>query len=303
MRELIFIAILFWSVSAAAGVSEWIPFQQQRGHIVVPVTLNGERSTALFDTGSSGNAISEHFLENHEGEYGTGKSIIVRGVYGERRVNLINNVSVGMFGTEFRLDELMPAGLGSADLLIGLPFFEQFIVQIDYPAGQMRLIDHESLELKSVANVKMKRERGTSHPLVEIDLNHEYSAWVLFDTGNSGGILMPRRVAERFDWLETYGTQQSLGVGVNAMVARNERLNLPSMTLGPYELEGVIVTVPADGQRSNIAAGVEHGSIAGLNKRQAEGILGYDVLRHFIVTIDFKNSYLHMEIPAPLETD
>ncbi len=297
MRILITL-LLMVSLNGWAGVSAWIPFDSSRGHIKIPITLNGIKATAILDTGASGNGISERFLAANVGHYGKGKSVVLRGVYGERRVNLVNNIQLGMFGSEFRLDQLMPMRAGGFDLLIGLPFFQNYIIQIDYPQSQLRLIDHDSLDLRDIANVRMTHERGSKHPLVQVNLNDEYKPWVLFDTGNSGGLLMPRSDVERRGWLERYGTQESRSVGVNAVVRKTERLNLPQMTIGPYTLENVIVTVPEAGINTNIAEGPSHGSRRDLHKKSSKGILGYDVLKHFIVTIDFRNKKLFVEIPA-----
>ena len=203
-----------------------------------------------------------------------------------------------MFGSNFRLDQLMPLGVRSVELLVGLPFFDNYIVQIDYPNKRLRLIDHKSLNLKKIANVRMKRERGTQHPLVQVNLNDEYKPWVVLDTGNSSGLLMPRKHAKRKGWLERFSSEDALGVGVNAMVSRNQRFNLPMLEIGPHVLENVIITVPAEGQKTLVGEGAAHGSRKGISKKTSKGILGYDVLRHFIVTIDFRRSLLHMELPA-----
>ncbi len=303
MRNILVVLMLLAGSPAIAGVSQWIEFDDRRGHITIPVTLNGQAAQAILDTGATGNAISEQFLAEHVGDYGKGKSIMVRGVYGERRVNLVNNIQVGMFGSNFRLDQLMPMRLGSIELLVGLPFFDNFIVQIDYPNKRLRLIDHESLSLRKVANVKMKRERGSQHPLVQVNLNDEYKPWVMLDTGNSSGLFLPRRDAERKGWLEKYSTQDSLGVGVNAIVNRNQRFNLPQLEIGPYSLENVIITVPAEGTKSTVGEGADHGSRKNISARSSKGILGYDVLRHFIVTIDFRHSLLHIELPPEAQPE
>ncbi len=294
----------FWLISFSslqAGVSQWIEFDDRRGHIMFPVTLNGVAARAILDSGASGNGISERFLAEHIGHYGKGKSIVLRGVYGERRVNLVNNIQVGMFGSEFRLDQLMPLGIGSMELLVGLPFFENYIIQIDYPNSRLRLIDHDSLDLRKVANVKMKRERGSQHPLVQVNLNDETKPWVILDTGNSSGLLMQRKEAQRKDWLERFGTQDVLGVGVNAQISRNERFNLPTLGFGPYTLENTIITVPKEGQKTLVGERAAHGSRQNLHKTTSKGILGYDVLKHFIVTIDFRRTLLHVELPAPTD--
>lgn len=75
MRYFFILLGIFSSLSASAGVSDWIPFQHQSGHITIPVTLNGERTTAILDTGASGNGISEAFLARHAGEYGLGRAM------------------------------------------------------------------------------------------------------------------------------------------------------------------------------------------------------------------------------------
>lgn len=295
MRYYLCVAMVLWSGVVPAGVSQWIPFEKERGHITIPVTLNGEATTAILDSGSAGNGISEQFLERHEGEYGTGGQVTLSGLGGTRRVNLVHDIQVGMFGAQFELDQLAPMRIRSFDLLVGLPFFQDFILQIDYPQSRLRLIDHESLDLRKVANVKMKRQRGAPHPIVEVNLNDEYKTWLMLDTGNSSGILMRRFDALRFGWLEEYGTEKARGIGANGVVVGTQRFNLPMLEIGPYTLENVIITVPAEGQKSFVDQGASHGSIRDINKKDSRGILGYDVLKHFVVTIDFKHSRLHIE--------
>ncbi len=295
MRYISVLVGLFWSVSASAGVSDWIPFEHESGHITIPITLNGERTTAILDTGASGNGISEAFLARHAGEYRVGRAINLRGVFGERRVRLVDDIQAEMFGYNFKIGQLMPMRVRGFDFLVGLPFFENYIVQIDYPNDRLRLIDHDSLKLRKVANVKMKRSRATAHPLIKVSLNDEYKMWVTLDTGNSAGLLIKRFDAERFNWLEKYGTDDSHGVGINAVIASVERFNLPYLEIGPFTLENVIVTVPAEGQKSNISSDAQHGRTREIKSFSSDGILGYDVLKHFIVTIDFKRSLLHLE--------
>lgn len=296
MRILATLLVLGLFQSAIAGVSPWIPFENTSGHITIPVTLNGEETRAILDTGANGNAISESFLERHEGEYKVGGSVLVSGITGTRRVNLVNNIQVEMFDSSFELDQLMPSRTRKFDLIVGLPFFEQYIVQIDYPLRQLRIIDQGTIDLKPFANVKMKRGDGTGQPLVRVNLNDEFEPWLLFDTGSSGGVFLQRLDAKRLGWLENYAIDDGLSIGVNAIVSRTDRFNLPEMTIGPYVLENIIVSVPGKGQKSNV--GVNDRSYAKRFKgNKSDGILGYDVLKHFIVTIDFDRNLLFMELP------
>ncbi|MDJ0759606.1 MAG: aspartyl protease family protein [Woeseiaceae bacterium] len=294
MPRLVLLVLLF-AFQAEAFVSDWIPFEQVRGHITIPVTLNGIRTTAILDSGSSGNGIAKAFLIQNEGSYGYGRAINMRGVYGVQRVRLVEGIDVGIFGARMTMGELMPMSLGQHGFLVGLPFFENYIVQIDYPNNRLRIASRESMNLKKVANVKMKISKASSHPLVKVNLNDEYKTWLTLDTGNSGGIFLKRFDAERFDWLERFGYEDTLGKGVTGKVNEMDTFNLPTLELGPFELENVVVTVPDEGVETNIGRDRSNVWRRELNNTKSSGLLGYDVLRHFVVTMDFKRKLLHFE--------
>lgn len=289
--------LMLWSSAVSAGVSEWIPFEVGNGHIRVPVTLNGEATWAILDSGARGNAISERFLSENKGSYKYGRQIIVEGVHGRRKVNLIDEVDVGIFGANFRMGQLMPVRSRNFDFIVGLPFFENYILQIDYPNQQLRVINHESFDLKPHANVKMKRIGGRGAPVVRPRLNDEFSPWLLLDTGATTGVYLKRGDAERFGWLERFPTSNALAAGVNKVIAVEE-LNLPMMTIGPFTLENVIVMVQGEGEKTNVGSGLPTRTGSRLKQTDSDGILGYDVLRHFVVTMDFKRSLLHLAPPA-----
>lgn len=297
MKFKIAVIVLTLPIGVSAAVSNWIPFNNDDGHISIPVTVNGVETRALLDTGASGNGISERFLANHEAEYKRGRQVIVSGIVGERKVRLINGLEIGMFGTEFEIDQMMPIRLHNADVLIGLGFFNNFIMQIDYPNSQLRIITHDSLKLRKLANVRMKKAAGSQQPIVSVDMNGEAKLWLTLDTGNNTGIIIPRRSATRFDWLEKYGTTESRLAGVTKSTDV-ERFNLPELTIGPIVLENVIVIVPGEGERTNVGKGVTARLGTRITEISSDGILGYDVLKHFVVTIDYKHSLLHLGVSA-----
>ncbi len=300
MKFIIAVVVLTLSIDASAAVSKWIPFDSEGGHISIPVTVNGVETRALLESGAAGNGISERFLSEYEFEYEHGRQVIVSGIAGKRKVALINGLEIGIFGAEFEINQMMPVHLQNADVLIGLGFFNNFILQIDYPNSQLRIITHDSLKLRKLANVRMKKAAGSPQPIVKVDMNGEASLWLTLDTGNNTGILIPRRSATRFDWLAKYGTTEALLAGVTKSTGV-ERFNLPELTLGPIVLENVIVIVPAEGERTNVGKDVRAKLGTRLKETSSDGILGYDVLKHFIVTIDYKHSFLHLGVPAESE--
>ena len=210
---------------------------------------------------------------------------------------LINGLEIGMFGADFKIDKMMPVRMRSAGVLIGLGFFNNFILQIDYPNSQLRIVTHDALKLRKLANVRMKKAAGSPQPIVKVDMNGEASLWLTLDTGNNTGILIPMRSATRFDWLEKYGTTESRLAGVTT-TTNVERFNLPELTIGPVVLENVIVIVPDEGEKTNVGKEARAKIGTRLKKTSSDGILGYDVLKHFIVTIDYKHSFLHLGVPG-----
>lgn len=299
-RRLILCVALLWSTIASAGVSEWIPIDIRDGQVVIPMIIGGQPATALIDTGANGHAISEAFIARHDIDFTTGMGVEVRGIVETRRTALINNVQAELFGAQFELDQLIPMRASSVDFVLGLPFFELYVVQIDYPGRQMRVINHESVDMKKFANVKMRRAGGTAAPQVRVDLNGESKAWLKFDTGNSGPILITRSKAERLGWLETYATSQSSATGINDVGIVIETFSLPAMTIGPFELEDVLVSVPGAGEDTNIIHNdpVEWSTGTNIKRgKKTDGLLGYDILQHFIVTIDVKRSMLNLDLP------
>lgn len=297
MKFVIAVFILILSIDASAAVSKWIPFNSDGGHISIPVTVNGVETRALLDSGAAGNGITERFLSEHDVEYKHGRQVIVSGVAGERKVRLVNGLEIGMFGAEFEIDQMMPIRLRNADVLIGLGFFNNFILQIDYPNSQLRIVTHDSFELKKLANVRMKKAAGSPQPIVKVDMNGEANLWLTLDTGNNTGILIPRRSATRFDWLEKYGTTESRLTGVTKSTDI-ERFNLPELTIGPIVLENVIVIVPGEGEMMNVGKDTRAKLGTRIKETSSDGILGFDVLKHFVVTIDYKHSLLHLGVPA-----
>jgi len=297
MRTTVLILGLCCWLSASAGVSAWIPFDSDGGHISIPVTLNGVETRAILDSGASGNGISERFLREHEGEYSRSKQIVVQGVHGSRKVRLVDGIDISMFGTSFKIDQLIPVRTYGADLVVGLSFFQNFVLQIDYPSSRLRIISQDAIDLKEHANVKIKKSGGASQPMVKVELNDEHRAWLTLDTGNSTGIFMPRNAAVRYGWLKEYETDDVLVAGVTK-VSANESFNLPKMTIGPFTLENVNVIVPAAGNKTNVGKGSSAATGSRIRKSKSDGILGYDILKHFVVTIDYKRSLLHMAPPA-----
>lgn len=292
------VCTLFFSTNTAvAAVTDWVPFTLHNGHIKIPITISGIETHALMDTGAQLNAINEAFIAKHELDYTRGGQIRVRGVFGEETKSMFNNVPVNIFGFDTDLDSLTPVSLGhhSTGLLIGAGFFSSFIVQLDYPNSRMRLLSKDTVNLREFENIRMESQQGSGEPLVQVSFGADSSPfWVLLDTGNNGGLLIDRSLANRLSLVDE-NTASSISSGVNA-TASVASLRVDEFVFGPYTLENVLVSFPEEGVNANLS---DQYSFTGtrIKSRRQRGILGYDILKHFVVTLDYASGHAHIGLP------
>lgn len=300
MRSFAAFVLLCLSTPVLAGASAWVPVEIKNGAVLMDITLNGEPAKAMLDTGATGNGVSQAYLDSHEGEFTRGRWIELQGIKEDYETNEINGLKVGMFGTEIDLNNLWPMSVEGADLIIGVPFFEQFVVQIDYPGKRIRIADQKTLDLRKFSNVEMKWSTSTLAPMIRVDLNGEFEAWLDLDTGNNGGVMMPRSTVDDLGWLERFPSVDGRITGTSGEAAMIESFALPAVTLGPFEMENVIVTVPAEGEHLYLSTtrSIERSTGTRIKMgRKSDGQLGYDLLQHFIVSIDYKRELVNLDIP------
>jgi hypothetical protein len=287
--------ILLFSCGPFAAVTEWVDIELRNGHIFVDTEILGVPGRALIDTGAGVNGINARFLSSVEHSLGRSGSVQISGAFGTSDRDVYRDVPVNIFGTELKFADLVELDIGSPEvqLILGAQFLQLFIFQFDYPNQRMRVITRDSLDLKKIKNVDSKRDPRGGAPLVRVRLNDERNVWLVLDTGASGGILLDRAVAKKEDWLERYPSVEGTSSGVNTR-ARTQSFNLPMMMFGVFEIENPIITVAEEGVdlaflegQASLGSRLPKGS-------QAKGLLGYDVLKHFVVTIDYKAGQVHI---------
>lgn len=143
----------------------------------------------------------------------------------------------------------------------------------------------------------MKQAGDSVLPALQVSIQGN-PAWLLFDTGNSGGVVLKRSFAlNKGIYDEATDSQQGIASGINE-VAAYERFRIDSVTVGPYELENVMAAIPAEGE--SVRIGLDANSRTGTRLRRGvktEGLIGFDVLKHFLVTIDYDRHRVHLYAP------
>jgi len=100
--------------------------------------------------------------------------------------------------------------------------------------------------------------------------------------------------AERHGWEQDAGT---LSVDALGAVRGVERHKVPLLQLGPYDVRGVVAAAPSGGRLpAAFTASVQ-------GRARISGILGAEVLRHFVVTLDLKNTRIHIAPSRKVETE
>ena len=291
--------ICILSLLVSVNVLGWEPMVVENGHIRVNSSIGGIEGYSIIDTGAEMNAINSIFIHVNKLEFDRGDfKVRIGGVYGEEIRRTYRQVPVTLWGTEIPFRNLVDLNLHNKDLqmLLGAGFLANFVFQFDYPNKRMRALPRSAVDMKKLKNLESNRDPSGGSPLVRVKLDGR-PVWLTLDTGNSSGIIVDRSVAIREKWLENYQEKNTMSYGA---ISGGEKItfNLETLEIGPFELGNPIVSVPPKGEVWNM---FERRSTTGSNVRRARGktrgLLGYDVLKHFVVTIDYKGGHVHIAPP------
>jgi hypothetical protein len=296
MQVFLLLTFLLLTFKCNARATEWIDFNLEGGHVKIAATIAGIETFAILDTGSQLNAINKAFIIKHDLAFDKGSKMKVQGAFGIGNKTTYKNVPVSFFGIETKLKVTeIYLGYHTSGLLLGGGFFNKFVTQFDYPNKKIRLISQDSVDVTKFKNIETRRQKGTGMPIVKIGLPDDNHLWLLLDTGNSGGMVVERKVAKRMGWLEKADSKSTISMGVNSII-ETESFRIPQLQFGPFELENVLVTIPAEGKSSYLASQYKTTG-SRIKGKKVQGIIGYDVFKHFLITVDYKGGHAHIGLP------
>jgi predicted aspartyl protease len=240
------------------------------------------------------------FLKVHNLSYKKGKKINLKGIYGKSKTNLIQHIPIKIFNIETELNNVTANNLGKSNnaILIGADFFKKFIVQINYPDKEIRILTRDSLDINKYQNLKMRKQKGTGTgtgiPIVNVEFKNQINSWLILDTGNNGGLHISRNLASKLKLLNK-DKEISINRRINT-IGYSEKVNIEYLKFGNYILENVAVSFPTEGQRSYLESQYSKTG-SRIKGKKVQGILGYDILKHFIITLDYNSGKAHISIP------
>lgn len=304
------LAVLTFTVQA--NVTEWIDFKFNGSAIQIPVTIGGVEAIATIDSKAKTNYLSDTFAGKHQDKFKKTGVILFKDQFGERNVAVYQDVKVHIFGADLPFSDIIAQPSPFADLTLGIPFFRQNIIQIDFPSKRLRLISRGKLDMKKIANMEMRPEvnakaqsvvgqqsikkNDESNRAVKVVVNGE-EQWLTLDTAAPAGVTMARVTADKLNLLkQTYAGD--LNVLQQNFTSPADLYALSSLKVGPFELENVLLAVEPEGGKRLIAPATRQSKTGTMISREVlpNGALGLEVLQHFIVTVDYTDSLINFSV-------
>lgn len=271
----------------------WIPLASERGELTIEITVNGEPAEVLLDSGAQLNAVSTRYAERAGIEPNVHQRVRVTGMFGEREVYRSQTFKMDVGGAMVPMTGMTMLPNLRHDMIFGQAFFELLTVQIDYPGNRIRFLPSDAVKFEPNVDFRWSRD---DQPLVRTNVNGR-KTWMLLDTGNSGLCILTRDHVRRHDFDEFQVEEASLrGRGINTSGDMNLLL-LDSLELGPFRFRDFIAAYAS--QRNDGLDGRRQRRLSRIKRATShyDGILGYEVMRNFVVTMDMANKRVHMGIP------
>jgi hypothetical protein len=331
--------LLGWFSAATASAEQWLPIEVRDGLLTFPAVVEGVETRAVLNTSAPFSSVDAAFAQQIGLTLSGRRQQISGAYSGSRVVASEAQLAIELLGEKAVLRDTPALHHPDTPLQLGAAFLEPFVLQIDYPSSRIRIVPRAALDLRKQDNVPMRsaggsclrirtsntspdppsgindfsRQGGPSRlhestedmpclPTVQATFPGGKKVWLLLDTGASGPVVVSRSIAQREGWLDAHPSSRSASSDIFGTRVGLDLLVLPSLRLGPFELGDVPIAVPAEGERlfsgrENHASGETGTHIT--HSARASGWIGYDALRHFVVTIDLEREL--MQIAQPKE--
>lgn len=268
-----------------------IPFELYNGHIAIPVYINGDSTTLIFDTGSRRTILDR--------EWALSAGAVPTSVNEQTRE--VTAVRVGSFvwgGVRLQDSLIGVLALDSVDRgtgrwisgLLGNDVLRRFTVEIDPETSEIRLFD--PLRYRYVGSgvvVPLEFDNGDFlvQAKVRFDDHHTASARLILDTGASRLCLI---VSRRF--LKAHAAQLMSAPGISNVVGVGVRgpfmgriIRIPQLRVGGFAANTPTVGLP-DGRADSVL------------RLPADGVIGDGILGRTGLVFDFARRRMIFRTPV-----
>jgi predicted aspartyl protease len=262
MRRKLFASLLALSGSAAAE-----PLIVDNWRLFITAKINGVQTEALLDSGAEATLV-DPVLAN-QAKFGPGKPIRMKGSGGEQDVVLVSDVRIEALGQSIPPTEVVVMDMTDLSTrlikrptraIVGREVFDAAPIRIDLAKGDVRAVEKPNTR----AGIKLPLTTHGGIETVPVTLGASKAQAVL-DFGNGTGVMISKELAAQMG-LKPFGKLKGGGIGGEI---ERDVVVLPDLTLAGRRFRNVEASVDATASR-------------------AELNIGTPVLKHFVVTADFK---------------
>ena len=298
-RLFLAVSLVIWSSNSLAAADENCrPFEVNNGRISIPVNIAGTETRAIINSGLQTLGVSTALAELLGLEVIEPEPVSAqRARYLPQLTQLgqlsrVENVPVSVFGQDVQMDQLYVFDQDLPVANLSVMMFQDVVIQMDYPQSRMCVLPPTSINLEDVANISM-RTTLLGAPAIEVIINGREYVWLDFQIGYPGGVSIDFETAEDLGFLEE-SPADSGGSGTAPAIAQ-------SLAFGPYELGGINADYPTEEgprvRRSRLEDGLLRANRRRNRSVQTHGELGYEIMQHFVITVDFNESRMHIFAP------
>lgn len=266
--------------------SENIPFKYIGNHIYLPIEIEGKKTLWILDTGASRTVIDTRYakqiglkLEGKMKGQGAGNKI---------DVYFVDLPSFGVEGIRFDKQKAIAIDLWKlthkiigvdAVGILGYDFLSRFVTKIDYAKEKISFYDPETFKYSGTGKV-IDFELMDNHLSMPMTVDGKYSGQWRFDTGaGSTGFHYPyakEKGITELDGVDFVGH----GAG-GRLEAKGRKFN--SIEFAGYSIPELVFSFPVEEMGGAFAV------------KSLIGNIGNDILEHFVIYLDYKNSKMIVE--------
>jgi len=267
--------------AANVGLTDFyqeISFTDRGGYFIIPVTIGLQTYDYIFDTGGYNTVTTDIMTKNmlpelmkvSVGSSNQIKSEIILSKIPRLKVGDVQFTDVGVFNFDFNEAPVIKCYTNGG--LLGKGVIKQAVWQIDYHNKIIRLADNleKMPNLKNSVKLKVELDR-VLNPFIQVEIDGRNQKFML-DFGYGGFISLTEKTANEYQFansIETYGEGTIGANGVNKESMYVSRLK----------------TVKIAGQ--SLA-----NQVAFYSKSNNYNLIGSELARYFIVTLNFKEKEL-----------
>ncbi len=293
------VSLVVWSTNSLAAADENCRrFEVNDGRITIPITIGGSETRAMISSGLQTLGVSTALAEQ------LGLEVIEPEPVSSQRarylpqltqlaqLSRVENVPVNVFGQDIQMDQLYVFDLDLPVANISVMMFQDVVIQMDYPQSRMCVLPLTSINLEDAANISM-RTTLLGAPAIEVIFNGKEHVWLDFQIGYPGGVSIDFETAEDMGFMQESPADAD-GSGTAATTTE-------SLAFGPYELGGINTTYSTEEgprvRRSSLEDGLLRANRPRNRSVQTHGELGYEIMQHFVITVDFNETRMHIFAP------